>query len=182
EARIQETGGLVKVGELAEVAADPLQMRQLLQNLIGNGLKYHRAGEPPVVEVLGRVLEKGNGNRNANEDEDGGLPPGTPAARVFQLVVSDNGIGLEEKDSERIFAPFVRLHGRGEYEGTGMGLAVCRKIAERHGGTITARGSPGQGSRFIVTLPLGARGEGPRGRTGEADEPQEAARLEEVRS
>ena len=68
--------------------------------------------------------------------------------------MEDNGIGFEQKYVDRIFAPFERLHGRGEYEGTGMGLAICRKIVERHGGTITARSIPHQGSTFIVTIPL----------------------------
>ena len=76
---------------------------------------------------------------------------GTPA--VYQLTVQDNGIGFEEEYNEQIFAPFQRLHGRGEYEGTGIGLAVCRKIARRHGGDITVSSAPGQGSTFTVTLP-----------------------------
>lgn len=71
-----------------------------------------------------------------------------------EIIVEDNGIGFEQKYVDRIFAPFERLHGRSEYEGTGMGLAICRKIAERHGGTITARSVPNQGSTFIVTVPL----------------------------
>jgi signal transduction histidine kinase len=142
EARIRQTGGRVEVGELPSLAADPTQLRQLLQNLLGNALKFHRPGEPPVVHVEGRVLCDG-----AGPEQSGSRP-------VCEIAVRDNGIGFDEKYLGRLFAPFQRLHGRGEYEGTGIGLAICRKIVERHGGAITARSSPGQGSAFLVTLPL----------------------------
>ena len=136
EGRTAQTGGRIELGELPVLHADPTQVRQLLQNLIANGLKFHRPEEPPLVRVEGRLLDEG--------------PPGE---RVCEITVRDNGIGFEEKYRERIFQLFQRLHGRGEYEGTGIGLAICRKIVERHGGTITAHGTPGQGSTFIVTLP-----------------------------
>jgi PAS domain S-box-containing protein len=136
EARIEQTGGRVEAGELPEVEADATQMRQLLQNLIGNALKFHRDGEPPRVRVTARLT---NGHA------------GGPA--LCLLAVEDNGIGFEEKYLDRIFTPFQRLHGRGEYEGTGIGLAICRKIVERHGGQITARSAPGAGTTFVVTLP-----------------------------
>jgi PAS domain S-box-containing protein len=131
EARVRQTGGRVEVGELPAVEADPTQMRQLLQNLIANGLKFHRKGEPPRVRVSGEA-----------------------AGGVYRLTVSDNGIGFDEKYLPRIFDVFQRLHGRDEYEGTGIGLAICRKIVERHGGTITAHSRPGQGATFVVTLPM----------------------------
>ena len=83
----------------------------------------------------------------------GGNVEGEGSSKLCELRVEDNGIGFDEKYLDRIFQVFQRLHGRGEYEGTGIGLAVCRKIAERHGGTITARSVPGRGSTFIVTLP-----------------------------
>jgi signal transduction histidine kinase len=84
------------------------------------------------------------------------LSPGQAAASVqwCELSVQDNGIGFDEKYLDRIFAVFQRLHGRQEYEGTGIGLAVCRRIADRHGGTITARSTPGQGACFTVKLPF----------------------------
>lgn len=128
---IQQAGGRVEVGMLATVKADPIQLRQLIQNLIGNAIKYRRENEKPVVKVYGKI-------------ED----------RTYRIFVEDNGIGFDEEYLNRIFRPFQRLHGRSEYEGTGMGLTICRKIAERHGGTITARSTPGQGSTFIVTLPF----------------------------
>ena len=135
EARIEETGGTVEVGELPTVEADRGQIRQLLQNLIGNALKFRKETEPPVVKVHGRL-----------EGREGG--------EVCRLVVEDKGIGFDERYLERIFTPFERLHGRAAYEGTGMGLAICRKVVERHGGEITARSVPGEGATFVVTLPV----------------------------
>ena len=135
QARLSETGGRVETGPLPTVTADATQMRQLLQNLVGNALKFHRPGTPPVVRI------------RAGAAEEAAVPS-------WRLVVADDGIGFEEADAERIFAPFQRLHGRAEYEGTGMGLAICRRIAERHGGTITAAARPGEGAVFTVTLPL----------------------------
>jgi signal transduction histidine kinase len=135
EVRVEQTGGRVEIGDLPTLDADPLQMRQLLQNLLGNALKFHRDGEPPHVRVSGSVLQDG----------------APPRARI---VVADDGIGFDMKYLDRIFTPFQRLHGRAEYEGTGMGLAVCRRIVERHGGTLTAESAPGQGARFLVTLPV----------------------------
>ncbi len=133
EVRISETGGKVEVGDLPSIKADPNQMRRLFQNLIGNALKYH-GEESPRIEV--------------NAEPDG--------ARNWRITVKDNGIGFEEKHLEKIFAPFQRLLGRSsKYEGAGMGLAICKKIVEHHGGSITARSALGQGSTFIVTLPIG---------------------------
>ena len=142
EGRMVETGGRVEVGALPTIEAEPLQMRQLLQNLIGNGLKFHRAGEPPVVRIEGRLLDP-------SDPPVEGLAPGP---RHCEIRVQDNGIGFEEVYSARIFELFQRLHGRDEYEGTGMGLAICRKIVARHGGTISAHSTPGHGATFIVTL------------------------------
>ncbi|MBI1916405.1 MAG: PAS domain S-box protein [Planctomycetes bacterium] len=144
EGRLAQTGGRVEVGGLPALDADPTQMRQLLQNLIGNALKFHRPGEPPVVRVRGEVLREPP--RGAGDARRGG-----PLCR---LAVEDNGIGFEEKQKERIFEVFQRLHGRSAYEGTGIGLAICKKIVQRHGGTITATSTPGQGATFVVTLPL----------------------------
>lgn len=139
EDRIEKAGGSVEVGDLPTIDADPLQMRQLMQNLIGNGLKFARPGEAPAVRVSSEVLPPPEG--------DGEIP-------CCQLRVSDNGIGFEEVYLDRIFELFQRLHSRQEYEGTGMGLAICRKIVERHGGSITAKSAPGAGATFLVTLPV----------------------------
>jgi len=137
EVRIEQTEGQVSVDGLAEIEADPMQMHQLFQNLIANALKFHRPGTPPRVQVHGFMV--GNG---------------PPAARRLCIEVSDNGIGFEEHYLERLFQPFQRLVGRSEYEGSGMGLAICRKIAERHGGSITARSVPNQGTVFTIELPV----------------------------
>ncbi len=133
EVRLQDSGAAVEVGALPSLWADPAQMRVLFQNLIANALKFHRPGIPPTVRVF---AEPGDG-----------LPP------VHRIVVEDEGIGFEQEHAERIFNAFHRLHGRDEYEGSGVGLAICRRIAEHHGGRIQAEGRPGQGARFIVTLP-----------------------------
>ena len=147
QARIEETGGRVEVGDLPTVEADRAQMRQMFQNLIANALKFHREGRPPRVRVYGEV----------SEEPDGALTYGPPGGKVCRVCVEDEGIGFEEEHAARIFAPFERLHGRGAYEGTGMGLAICRRVAERHGGRITARGEPGRGATFVVTLPVKRR-------------------------
>lgn len=142
EASLTQSGGRVEIDHLPVVASDEVQMRQLLQNLIGNALKFHRKDVAPVVRVTSELL--------AGIDPSGRTQPAT----ACQLSISDNGIGFDEKYLDRVFTVFQRLHGRGVYEGTGIGLAVCRRIVERHGGTITARSQPGHGSTFIVTLPL----------------------------
>ena len=131
ELLLSETGGRVDLDYICEIEADPLQMRQLFQNLIGNALKFHREGVPPVVRIRSVV-------------EAGGCT----------VTIEDNGIGFDEMYLERIFSPFQRLHGRSSFPGTGMGLAICRRIVERHGGTITARSREGEGSTFVVRLPL----------------------------
>jgi light-regulated signal transduction histidine kinase (bacteriophytochrome) len=137
EALLQATRGTVEIDTLPIIEADPLQMRQLLQNLIGNALKFHRPGVPPCVSVAAELQV----NPEASEEQ-------------CVIAVRDNGIGFDEKYLDRIFTVFQRLHSRGEYEGTGIGLAVVRKIVERHGGSITARSAVGEGSTFLVTLPL----------------------------
>ena len=136
EVRIQESQAQIAVGLLPTIEADPMQMHQLLLNLIGNALKYYRPEEAPIVTVRAKI-----------EDN------------VCRLSVADNGIGFDEKYSERIFRVFERLHGREKYEGTGIGLAICRKIIDRHGGEITVSSKPGEGSTFTVLLPVTQSGE-----------------------
>lgn len=141
EVEILTCGGVVSVGPLPRLRADATQLRQVLQNLIGNALKYQPAGRPPRVQVEASVLD---------------LPAVvTGEVRAHcRLQVSDNGIGFEPRYAEQIFAPFQRLHDRSRYSGTGMGLAIVRRIAERHGGRVYAGSTPGQGSLFTLELPL----------------------------
>jgi len=146
EVRLEQVHGRVEVGELPTIEADATQMRQILQNLIGNALKFHRKDAPPVVRVRAELV--------ANGDTEHIRRTASPAPTKCRLFVEDNGIGFDEKYLDRIFVVFQRLHGRGEYEGTGVGLAICRKIALRHGGDITAKSQPGAGATFLVTLPL----------------------------
>jgi signal transduction histidine kinase len=155
EARLVQTGGHVDLGLLPTVNADPLQMRQLLQNLIGNALKFHRPEVVPLVKVYATSCQDPtSATRSPGAERDGEVT--SPA---WQIVVEDNGIGFDEKYLDRIFKPFQRLHGRNEYEGTGMGLAICYKIVARHKGSLTAKSALGQGTTFIVTLPQYSKGE-----------------------
>jgi PAS domain S-box-containing protein len=135
EMRINDAAGRVDIGTLPVIFGDRGQMAQLFQNLIGNGLKFRKPGESPVVKI---------------ESEMQALASGAPG---WQITVQDNGIGFDEKYRDRIFQIFQRLHGRSEYEGTGIGLAICRKIVDRHGGVITAHSSPGAGAKFIILMP-----------------------------
>jgi PAS domain S-box-containing protein len=140
EIAIRESGAVVEVESLPRVAADPTQMRQLFQNLIGNAIKFRKPDVPPRVHI-----------RSSRETYS---RSGRPGASVWRILVNDNGIGFDEKYLDRIFTPFQRLHNRRDYAGTGMGLAICRRIIERHHGTLTAQSSPDEGSTFIVELPL----------------------------
>lgn len=133
EVRIEQSRARIDVGPLPAIEADAMQMGQLFQNLIGNALKFHRPQQHPIVRVTSQ-------------------PDPQRPDRVC-IVVEDEGIGFDPQYAEQVFAPFHRLHGNDRYEGTGVGLAVCRKIVERHRGQIRAEGRPGQGARFVVTLP-----------------------------
>ena len=144
ESIIEQRGGRVNVAELPTIDADPTQMRQLLQNLISNALKFHKKDQPPLVNIRSENLDSRENGRGGNSTEQS----------LVRLLVEDNGIGFDEKYHDRIFTLFQRLHGRGEFDGTGIGLALCRRIVERHGGTITAESALGRGSTFMVTLPL----------------------------
>jgi PAS domain S-box-containing protein len=131
EAEVRTAGSLVEIENMPTIEADETQMLRLFQNLIGNALKFSR-NETSRIRVYAR--------------NDG--------AGSCEIFVKDNGIGFEQQFAERIFKPFQRLHNRKEYEGTGMGLAICRKIADRHGGSIRAESEPGKGATFIIRLPL----------------------------
>jgi light-regulated signal transduction histidine kinase (bacteriophytochrome) len=131
EQQIKQTAAKIEIHDLPSIEVDPSQLLRLFQNLIGNALKF-RSDAAQVIKVYSECNERG----------------------TCDIFVEDNGIGFEQQYAEQIFKPFQRLHGRKEYEGTGMGLAICRKIAERHGGSIRAESEPGKGSKFIVRLPI----------------------------
>ena len=134
EIAIQQSGGTVSVESLPVIFADPLQMRQLFQNLIGNALKF-RSEERPLVLTI----------KSVNEHD---IKPG-----FCRIAVSDNGIGFDPKFAERIFQVFERLHTRQDYQGTGIGLAICKKIVDRHGGAINADSTENVGTTFFIDLP-----------------------------
>jgi len=131
EAQIERTKGRVEVDTLPCIEGENFQIRQLFQNLISNGLKYHIDEVPPVIKI-----------KYAGFDKD-----------LEEIYIEDNGKGFDEKHLDRIFRPFERLHGHSEYGGTGMGLAICHKIVTHHKGQITAKSQPNQGATFIVKLP-----------------------------
>jgi len=139
EVRVVQSTGKISFENLPVLDADPLQMHQLFSNLVNNALKFHRTGVSPVVHLTSCF-------KHGTIDH----------ADHFEIRVEDNGIGFEEKYLGRIFTIFQRLHGRHEFEGTGIGLAICRKIIERHNGTLTAISTPGVGSTFILTIPAHA--------------------------
>ncbi|WP_254511552.1 sensor histidine kinase [Anatilimnocola floriformis] len=144
ETRLQDAGGKFEIAKLPHIEADPSQMRQLFMNLLANALKFHRPGVAPMVRISSHnVAANGNGQLD-----------GTRLPMQCEITVEDNGVGFEQEYAERIFELFQRLHGRDEYQGTGMGLAICRKIVERHAGSIAAFGKPGEGSRFVFRLPI----------------------------
>ena len=131
EPLILDTGGQVEFKDLPTLMSNKMQMRQLFQNLIGNALKFHKEDEKPFVKIYSRESKSG----------------------FHEIFVEDNGIGFDEKCFDRILKPFERLHGRNIYEGTGIGLAICKKIVDRHKGEIAVKSQPGKGTTFIITLP-----------------------------
>lgn len=133
--RIELANGVVQIEALPEVMADETLMRQLFENLIDNALKFQPPGAHAMVRIRGERIE------------------GDARPCLWRISVEDNGIGFEARHAERIFHPFERLHPAGEYAGTGIGLAISRRIAERHGGTLQATGEPGAGATFVITWP-----------------------------
>lgn len=136
EVVVGEKKARLEVGQLPTVEADGVQMVQLFQNLISNALRFQSPNNIPIVRIHAKTVENRFGGKNA-----------------YEISIEDNGIGFDEKYLDKIFKPFQRLHGRDEYEGVGIGLAICRKIVEHHRGTLTAMSTPGKGATFIVTLP-----------------------------
>ncbi|MBN1525709.1 MAG: substrate-binding domain-containing protein [Spirochaetales bacterium] len=130
--RIRQTNAKINIGELPVLDAEPVQMRQLFQNIIGNAMKFHREGIDPVISI--DSLKNGKG--------------------MTEIQISDNGIGIKHEFLTRIFGIFERLHTLAEYEGSGIGLAICKKIAEHHKGSIVVESTEGKGTTFIISLPF----------------------------
>jgi two-component system, NtrC family, sensor kinase len=145
---IQETGGNVQVGRLPIVYGQAGHLRLLFHHIIQNAVKFRRPGYPPVVTISGRLLPERRHRRS-----------GTPGI-LCRVDIQDQGIGMAEGQTVKIFNPFQRLHRYDEYDGVGIGLAVCRRIIERHKGSISVRSSLGMGSTFTVILPVFSEGDG----------------------
>jgi two-component system NtrC family sensor kinase len=178
EVLVEQVGGKVEVGTLPTIDADPTQMRQLFQNMLGNALKFRKPDVAPVIQVQAQPV---TATDPLPDDEEEAGPP------KWEIRVQDNGIGFDEKYHDRIFEVFQRLHSRAEYEGSGIGLSLCRKIVMRHGGSICAHSTLGQGATFLITLPEkhvepDAKGKSPAtpaltetGSTGDHPQPQPVA-------
>ncbi len=143
EFKIEHKAAVIHADPLPEANIVPSQFRQLFQNLLSNSLKFVREGVQPVIEIKHSFVMP-------QEVENLQL---TKADQYHKLQFTDNGIGFEDEYAGKIFAIFQRLHGRSEYEGTGIGLAICKKIVEHHGGAIYASGEPNQGATFTIILP-----------------------------
>lgn len=143
EASIQEKKARVNIEGLPTMYINPTLIRPLFYNLIHNALKYSRSAEDPVIRIYTEEDISSNGH---------GATPGNN--KYCRILVEDNGIGFDQKYAEQIFEMFKRLHHQDEYEGTGIGLAFCKKIVEQHDGYISAKGIPGKGSTFIISLPV----------------------------
>ena len=134
---LRKEDAVVTLNSLPSVFADYGQMYQLLKNLVSNALKFHKPGEVPTINIYSRQHDSGSQNGQ------------------WEVIVEDRGIGFDEKESAKIFNLFERLHSKDSFEGTGIGLSICKRIAERHGGEIVATSIPGQGSKFIIRFPEG---------------------------
>lgn len=138
---IEETGGVVMIGEMPTLQGDSIHFRQLFQNLLQNALKFHQPGRPPVVRISGTVM--------VDRRQRGADRP----RRLCRVDLTDQGIGISPDQQHKIFGMFQRLHRNDEFEGVGIGLAVCQRIVEHYGGEISLQSAPGIGSTFTVTIP-----------------------------
>ena len=143
ELQIKDKDAIINLEELSTIDAIPGQMRQVFQNVISNALKFSKADQPPVIRIWSEFV-----------DEKSITAPAKNNGTFIRLSVQDNGIGFNEIYLERIFVIFQRLHGKGEYEGTGIGLSIVKKIIEKHNGLISAKSKEGGGTTFIIVLPV----------------------------
>ena len=143
ELTIKEKDASFTIDNLPAAEVVQLQLKQVFQNIISNALKFSRPGKPPQIKIQSELV-----------DEKSFTSPPTAAGKYFRLTISDNGIGFEEQYLDKIFTLFQRLHGKDEYSGTGIGLAIVKKIVDKHNGILTARSGEGEGASFIMVLPL----------------------------
>ena len=132
EAIIEKEGARITISKLPVIEAVPMQMKQLLQNLLSNSIKFHKPTQPPIVKIYAEIIDN----------------------QRIRIVVIDNGIGFDMSFYNKIFRPFQRLQSRASFEGTGIGLAICKRIVDLHNGTILAKSTLGVGTRFEVELPV----------------------------
>ena len=145
ESAVQEKKAKFNIKTLPSLAVNPGLIRPLFSNLISNALKYSKKDIDPVIDIYAEqetAAEKGNGLN------------GLRNRKFWRIFVEDNGIGFDQKYAEQIFEMFVRLHGNSEYEGTGIGLALCKQIVEKHNGFISALSKENDGATFIISLPV----------------------------
>ncbi len=140
---IDEKKATIKTNNFPEIVGVPTQLRQVFQNLIGNALKFSKTDELPVIDITSEIIETKDFESKAN-----------PNGNFCRIEVKDNGIGFDERYLDKIFVIFQSLNDRAAYEGTGIGLAIAKKIIEKHNGLITAKSQIGVGSSFIMILPI----------------------------
>lgn len=143
EVAIEEKNAVVRAASLPKIEGVPGQLRQVFQNLISNALKFARPGVPPEINISCEMLEECRLDAPATKD-----------GSFVRVTIDDNGIGFDNQYADKIFTIFQRLHPREKYDGTGIGLAITRKIVERHNGLVTASSTEGKGSRFVLVFPL----------------------------
>jgi signal transduction histidine kinase len=143
--QIEEKKAVITVDTLFTIRGHARQLQQAFQNLLGNALKYTRPGVTPHIRISCSKVPVQSMSPTVNTGDTSG--------ELYKITVADNGLGFDQKDAERIFNVFTRLHSQTEFKGSGVGLSIVRKAIENHKGFITAESSPGEGSRFMVFLP-----------------------------
>lgn len=141
---IEDKGGSINVEPLPIISGISFQLSQLFVNLISNSIKFAKEGVPPIIDITNKVI---NGTELASESL-------YPNQNYVEITIKDNGIGFSQEYASKIFEVFQRLHAKGTYDGTGIGLAICKKIVDKHHGLIIAKSDPNEGATFVITLPL----------------------------
>jgi signal transduction histidine kinase len=143
ELKIEETNAVIRCSSLPSITSYHSQMKQLFTNLLSNAIKFRKPGEPPFIDISSELIsDREKSNHLLNND-----------LKYYKIIIRDSGIGFEQEYALKIFQIFQRLHGKAEYPGSGIGLAICKKIVENHNGIVYAESSPGEGAVFSVILP-----------------------------